>query len=117
MNRILIKIIFSLVTLLVVTSCGYFSPKSANEYTVTKKSPLVIPPDMNLVPPSIKSKNKKVSNLQISQENRGFDLEDILTGEVKAKSKNTTKKRIKTNSNKNLLVKTILRMKESVILE
>ncbi len=117
MNRFLIKIIFSLVALLVLTSCGYLSPQSANEYTVTKKSPLVIPPDMNMVPPSKKSKNNKVSDKQISQENRGLDLEDILTGEAKVKTRNINKSRKKTNSNKNLLVKTILKMKESVILK
>ena len=117
MNKFLIKIIFLLFVLFVATSCSYFSPKSANEYSVTKKSPLVIPPDMNMVPPSKKSKNKQVSKKQISQKNERFDVEDILTGEVKVKSKTTTKKRKKTNSNRNLLVKTILKMKESVILK
>ena len=40
------------------------------------------------------SKNNKVSDKQISQENRGLDLEDILTGEAKVKTRNINKSRI-----------------------
>ena len=118
MNRVfLIKIIFSLAVLFVLTSCGYFTPKSANEYTVTKKSPLVIPPDMSMVPPSKKIKNKKFKEKKSSQENDNFNLEDILMGEVKVINKSTKEKNKNNNLNRKKLVNTILKMKESVILK
>ena len=68
MDRFVIKVIFLLVALFALMSCGYLSPKSANEYTVTKQSPLVMPPDMNMVPPSKKSKNKQAIKKQNYQE-------------------------------------------------
>ena len=50
---------FTLFILLVFSSCSYFTPQSSNEYTVTKKSPLVMPPDMNIVPPDRKKEKNK----------------------------------------------------------
>ena len=37
--------------LFLLSSCSFLNPQSSNEFTVTKKSPLIMPPDMNMVPP------------------------------------------------------------------
>ena len=56
---------FTLFILFVFSSCSYFTPQSSNEYTVTKKSPLVMPPDMNIVPPDEKKKKTRAIQIKI----------------------------------------------------
>ncbi|MBF96188.1 MAG: hypothetical protein CMJ13_03050 [Pelagibacterales bacterium] len=122
---IIIKIIFSLVLLFSLLSCSKLTPKSANEYTVTKKTPLVMPPDMNMTPPSNEKQKSFYNKKRISKKINDFNIENILTGELTNKNKIIKRKKNKVNKkieyknklNRKKLVKTILRMKESVILK
>ena len=118
MNRLLLlKISFYLGAISILASCSYLTPKSANEFTVTRKSPLVIPPDMNMIPPSKKNNNKQISKKNNSQGNENFNLENILTGEVKVIKKVKTKNNKKNNYDRRKIVKAILKMKESMVLK
>ncbi len=60
MLKILIIKISFLLIIFFTSSCSYLTPKSVNEYSVTRKSPLVIPPDMNMIPPDKKTKKKYI---------------------------------------------------------
>ena len=118
MHRLLLlKIIFYLGGLLILASCSYLTPKSANEFTVTRKSPLVIPPDMNMTPPSKKKNKQKITNKKDFQKSENFNLENILTGEVKVVKKVATKNKKNNNYDRRKLLKTILKMKEAMILK
>ena len=55
-KKLMIKICFYFI-ILFLFSCVVFSTSVINEYTVTKKSPLVMPPDMNMCPPDGKKKS------------------------------------------------------------
>ena len=59
MFKLLTLKIFLLFVICFITSCSIFSPESANEFTVTKKSPLLIPPNMDIVPPGKKEIKQK----------------------------------------------------------
>ena len=118
MHRLLLlKIIFYLGGLSILASCSYLTPKSANEFTVTRKSPLVIPPDMNMTPPSKKKNKQKITNKKDFQKSENFNLENILTGEVKVVKKVATKNKKNNNYDRRKLLKTILKMKEAMILK
>ena len=112
---LIIKIVF-LITIMFATSCSYLAPQSANEYTVTKKSPLVIPPDMNMTPPSKKEKEIGFKNNSSTKGKDDFSLEGILTGDVKPDKKIVSKKKQRI-SDRLKIVKSLLKMKDSAILK
>ena len=114
--KILIAKISFVFIIFFITSCSYLTPKSVNEYSVTRKSPLVIPPDMNMVPPNKKIK-KKIYKKKLGYKNEGFNLDEILIGETK-NNRTMSKKNKKSRNKKKLdLVKTILKMKEITTLK
>ena len=77
---------------------------------------MVIPPDMNMVPPDKKTKKILYKQKKLSNEDEDFNLDEILTGETKNNS--TMSKKIKNLVIKKLdLVKTILKMKELTTLK
>ena len=81
-KKSIFKAPFTIIILFLFSSCSYFTPQSSNEYTVTKKSPLVMPPDMNMAPPDgKKEKNKSYSDKSL-KETEKLSVEDILTGET-----------------------------------
>ena len=116
MFKLLTLKIFLLFVICFITSCSIFSPESANEFTVTKKSPLLIPPNMDIVPPG-KKRDKAESSVKKSTSNKSeFSLEEILTGKSVTKKPYVKKTKINLSKKKNL-VRTILRMKELATLE
>jgi len=112
----IIKISFVLI-IFFITSCSYLTPKSVNEYSVTRKSPLVIPPDMNMIPPDKKTKKKLYKQNKLSNEDEDFNLDEILTGETKNNRSMSKKNKKPINKKKLDLVKTILKMKEITTLK
>ena len=112
-KKFIIRAPLTFFILLVFSSCSYFTPQSSNEYTVTKKSPLVMPPDMNIAPPDVKKEKNKNNSYKEIKVTEKLSVEDILTGETIAK-KNAYHKNTKKNkfSNKNL-VNRILKTKAS----
>ena len=113
---LIIKISFVLI-IFFITSCSYLTPKSVNEYSVTRKSPLVIPPDMNMTPPGKKAKKKLYKQKKLSNEDKDFNLDEILIGETN-NNRTMSKKNKKARNKKKLdLVKTILKMKEITTLK
>tara|TARA_B100001248_G_scaffold262580_2_gene259619 strand:- start:322 stop:690 length:369 start_codon:yes stop_codon:yes gene_type:complete len=113
---LIIKISFVLI-IFFITSCSYLTPKSVNEYSVTRKSPLVIPPDMNMTPPGKKTKKKLYKQKKLSNEDKDFNLDEILIGETN-NNRTMSKKNKKARNKKKLdLVKTILKMKEITTLK
>ncbi len=115
-NNFLIKLTFTVFFILVFSSCSYLTPQSSNEYTVTKKSPLIMPPDMNMTPPE--SKNKKNQNKleKLSNRDDKISIEDILTGDASIKDTKNQNFKKKSYSRKKLVNK-ILRTKASKVLE
>ena len=110
------KKICILISCIFLSSCGSFQQQSSNEYTVTKKSPLIMPPDMNMTPPGEGEKNNKSYDKYINK-NEIFSVEDILIGESSNK-KITNNKSVKKNKFiKKNLVQRILRKKAFKILE
>ena len=116
MFKLLTYKIFLLFAISFITSCGVFSPESANEFTVTKKSPLLIPPNMDIVPPGKKRDKEEILVRKTSSNKNDFSLEEILTGQSITKKTDIKKKKIDISKKKNL-VRSILKMKESVTLE
>ena len=117
MDSFFLKTIVSIFMLLLFTSCSYLTPKSANEYTVTRKSPLVIPPDMNMMPPVNESKKNKNAMQKVTDNKDGLSVEEILTGQVVEKKIKMKKKKSKNSLNKKILVDKLIEMKASVILK
>ncbi len=84
-----------------------------------------MPPDMNMTPPSNEKQKSFYNKKRISKKINDFNIENILTGELTNKNKIIKRKKNKVNKkieyknklNRKKLVKTILRMKESVILK
>ena len=62
-KKLMIKKCFSIFFLFLLSSCSFLSPQSSNEFTVSKKSPLIMPPDMNMTPPEKKGEIKRIYNL------------------------------------------------------
>ena len=109
---------FALFFLLLLSSCSFLNPQSSNEFTVTKKSPLVMPPDMNMAPPESKGERKRSYNAEKSFINDDkVSVEDILTGEIKTKKNINTNKTVKIKNTRKKLVNKILRTRASKILE
>ena len=116
-KKLVIIKIAAMLPIFFILSCSSFGPQSSKEYSVTKKSPLIMPPDMNMVPPeSQKLKNKSYENKK-NENDEEVSLEDILMGEIKIK-KNIKIKKIENNKYlRKKLVNRILRTKASKVLE
>ncbi|MBJ57850.1 MAG: hypothetical protein CMP24_06385 [Rickettsiales bacterium] len=100
---------------LVLVSCGgspLFSKKTLDPYTLTKKRPLIMPPDMVLRPPGKEQVSMKNSSNSISEEDayeNELSIDDILLG----KKNSNKKKRSKQDKE---LITDILKAKAQVIL-
>ncbi len=105
---------FTIIILFLFSSCSYLTPESSNEYTVTKKSPLVMPPDMNMAPPEGKKEIDRSYTDKRLKESEKLSVEDILTGETRTK-RNSNNKKSKYVRKK--LVNRILKTKASNILD
>ena len=108
---------FTIFTLLLFTSCSYFTPQSSNEYMVTKKSPLVMPPDMNIAPPDGKKEKNKSYSAKSLKVTEKFSVEDILTGEIITKENGYNKNTKKNSYSTKKLVNRILKTKASKIMD
>ena len=115
-KKFLIKQSFTILFLLLFSSCSYLTPQSSNEYTVSRKSPLIMPPDMNMTPPTRKNLKKKNKIEQIPNNAEEISIEDILTGKVSIKN-NKFKNPKKDTYSKKRLVKRILKTRASKVLE
>lgn len=100
---------------LALASCGgssIFSRSTLDPYTVTKKTPLIMPPDMLLRPPGKEDPSiiKRNSATQNSFTEVELSVDDILLGDGQIKKKSSSKKKINIISN-------ILKTKPGVILK
>ena len=87
--------------------------KKANEYSISRKAPLVMPPDMFLRPP--KSENKPEKPIKADDLELGASLDDILLGK---KNTNNPKKNDLNQINKeNRIVRKILGTKAIKIIK
>ena len=102
-NKIISKILIGIITLIV---CGCSNKKlenlgllkkKANEYSIARKAPLVMPPDMYLSPPQ--EKEKLMATKRKNIDHSEVTLEDILL----EKNPSTVKKNIRRKI-KNLLL-------------
>ena len=95
-KKLIVKKSFAIFFLFFLSSCSFLNPQSSNEFTVSKKSPLIMPPDMNMTPPERKGEKKRSYNTikNFSNDDK-VSVEDILTGEIKTKKKSILKVRKK----------------------
>ena len=91
--------------------------KKTTEYSISKKAPLEMPPDMYLRPPKSSKEernNRNVSNIT----SEIVSLDDILSGKTtiseKKKNKNSAKK---TNIKNRNIINKILKTKASIVLK
>ena len=119
-NKIIGKILIGIIALM-VSACSNKElenlgvlKKKANEYSITRKAPLVMPPDMYLSPPKKKEKltTKNIKKTDDSE----ITLDDILLGKTPTIVKKSIRKKIKKIYNKEKIIKTILRTKATIIL-
>ena len=85
--------------------------KKNNQFSVSRKAPLVMPPDMFLRPPELKNENKK-NNLSLEGEELSVD--DILNNKVKKKDE-VDNVSTKTTSKEKRILKKILNTKATVL--
>ena len=85
--------------------------KKANQYSVSRKAPLEMPPDMYLRPPDTERK-KKLTNIDLEEEQAS--LEDILSNKKLPNKKKINNKR---NQKEDRILKKILNTKASVTLK
>ena len=117
-NKIISKILIGIIAL-IVSACSNKKlenlgvlKKKANEYSIARKAPLVMPPDMYLSPPQEKEKQikrKKISHSEVT-------LDDILLGKTPSTVKKNTRRKIKKVYKKEKIIKKILRTKATIIL-
>lgn len=119
-NKIISKILIGIIAL-IASACSNkklenlgFLKKKANEYSIARKAPLVMPPDMYLSPPQekekqIQTKRKKISDSDVT-------LDDILLGKTPSTVKKNTRRKIKKVYKKQEIIKKILRAKATIIL-
>ena len=112
-SNLTVKVFILLFILTLLSSCGFIEPKSANEYTVTRKAPLVIPPDMNMTPPGNTSRKESNRALLSNKSDTNFSVEDILIGKIVDKKKYKKQKRSQTISTRRKLLEKLLSMKPS----
>ena len=85
--------------------------KKNNQFSVTRKAPLEMPPDMFLRPPKLKNETNKNN---ISEEGEELSIDDILNNKVNKKDivdNNSTKKNLKEKR----ILKKILNKKATVL--
>ena len=85
--------------------------KKSNQFSVSRKAPLVMPPDMFLRPPELKNENKK-NNLSLEDEELSVD--DILNNKVNKKDA-VDNDSTKTESKEKRILKKILNKKATVL--
>ena len=119
-NKIISKILIG-ITALIVSACSNqklenlgFLKKKANEYSITRNAPLVMPPDMYLRPPQekeklIETKRKKIDDSEVT-------LDDILLGKTPSAVKKNKRRKIKKVYKQEKIIKKILRTKATIIL-
>ena len=118
-----VKLIFKfllLFKLLITVGCSYnrlenlgLLKEKANEYSLARKAPLIMPPDMYLRPPS-SEKEVTISNDNIEDD---ISLDDILVGNVRTKNKINNKRIIKSVNNEAKILKKILDKKAVILLK
>ena len=86
--------------------------KKPNQFAVSRKAPLEMPPDMLLMPPK-PSKERKNKSLSIDDDDQ-FSLNDILNNKQNNKVK-ATKSKLKKPSKENRILKKILNTKATVL--
>ena len=86
--------------------------KKTNQYVVSRKAPLEMPPDMYLRPPKV----SKEGDSKFISDSENLSLEDILENRV-TKKREEGKKKSKNNSARDILVKKILKTKAVTILK
>ena len=85
--------------------------KKNNQFSVSRKSPLEMPPDMFLRPPKLKNETKK-NNLKLEDEE--LSLDDILNNKVNKKDV-ADNYSMKKKSKETRILKKILNMKATVL--
>ena len=85
--------------------------KKNNQFTVSRKAPLEMPPDMFLRPPKLKNETKK-NNLSLEDEELSID--DILNDKV-SKKDTVDNDSTKTKSKEKRILKKILNKKATVL--
>ena len=88
-----------------------FTKKKNNQFSVSRKAPLEMPPDMFLRPPKLKNETKK-NNLSLEDEELSVD--DILNNKVNKKDA-VDNDAIKIKSRENRILKNILNTKATVL--
>ena len=103
---------------LLFTSCSNESlqkigiaKKKNNQFSVSRKAPLEMPPDMLLRPPKLKNETKK-NNLSIKDEE--FSVDDILNNKVNEKDE-VSSDLLKTKAKEKRILKKILNKKATVL--
>jgi hypothetical protein len=119
-NKIISKIFIGIIAL-IASACSNKKlenlgvlKKKANEYSIARKAPLVMPPDMFLSPPQEKEKQVQIKRKKIDDSE--VTLDDILLGKTPSTVKKNTRKKIKKVYKKEKIVKKILRTKATIIL-
>ena len=119
-NKIISKILIGIIALIAgacsnkkLENLGVLK-KKANEYSIARKAPLVMPPDMFLSPPQekekrVQTKRKKIDDPEVT-------LDDILLGKTPSTVNKNTRRKIKKVYKKEKIVKKILRTKATIIL-
>ena len=87
--------------------------KNNNQFSVSRKAPLEMPPDMYLRPPKLKNETKK-NNLSLEDEELSID--DILNNKV-SKKDTVDNDSTKTKSKEKRILKKILNKKATVLKE
>ena len=119
-----VKLIFKfllLFKLLITVGCSYnrlenlgLLKEKANEYSLARKAPLIMPPDMYLRPPSSEKEEVTISNDNIEDD---ISLDDILVGNVRTKNQRNNKRIIKSVNNEAKILKKILDKKAVILLK
>lgn len=85
--------------------------KKNNQFSVSRKAPLEMPPDMLLRPPKLKNETKK-NNLSIKDEE--FSVDDILNNKVNEKDE-VSSDLLKTKAKEKRILKKILNKKATAL--
>lgn len=119
-NKIISKILIGIIAL-IVSACSNkklenlgLLKKKASEYSIARKAPLVMPPDMYLSPPQ--EKEKSIGTKRKKNDDSEVALDDILLGKNPSIVKKNTKRKIKKVYKKEKIIKKILRTKAIIIL-
>ena len=119
-NKIISKILIGIIAL-ILSACSNkklenlgLLKKKANEYSIARKAPLVMPPDMYLSPPQEKEKQTPINKKKLDDSQ--ITLDDILLGKNSSAAKMDTIRKNKKTNKKEKVIKKILRAKATIIL-